>query len=51
MLMKNPNAEYSLVLTENKHVELVRKIHEELRRKLKLKILMLEKKYVVKKIM
>ena len=51
MLMKGLNAEYALVLTESKHVELVRKIPEELKRKLKLKILMLEKRYVVKEIM
>ena len=35
MLMKDPNVEYSLVLTEKEHVELMRKIPEEIKQKLK----------------
>ncbi|RLE91410.1 MAG: hypothetical protein DRN04_12860 [Thermoprotei archaeon] len=50
MLMKDPNAEYALVLTENKHVKLTKNIPEEIKQKLRLRFLMLEKKYVVREV-
>jgi len=48
--MKNPNAEYALVLTEKEHVKLTKNIPEEIKQKLKLRFLMLEKKYVVREV-
>jgi len=50
MLMKDPNAEYALVLTEKEHVKLTKNIPEEIKQKLKLRFLMLEKKYVVREV-
>ena len=50
MLMKDPNAEYALVLTEKEHVKLTKNIPEEIKQKLRLRFLMLEKKYVVREV-
>ena len=50
MLMKDPNTKYALELAEKEHMDLAKKISEEIKEKLKPRFLMLEKRCVVREV-